>query len=197
MLTLLLLASPAIAASTPEPYPTIAVLEAFGDACRNVENLKTVETDLIKQQWTAEIPPPDSPLGQLLAKGRSQAAEILDDPDDKMSDTRVYTKTIAGERLDIILSSIESNGTFVNGCRMYDVAETRQLETADAQRWIGRDPDKSIDRAELTIASWSPGYHAPHDSFEIFYVPAGSPVIELTTFNGIALKADFVGEIEE
>lgn len=193
----LILLAQAAAVPTGTPYPTTAVLEAFADACRNVENLTTVEADLIKQEWAAEIPPADSPLGQLLATGRSKAAEILDDPDDKMSDTRVYTKTIAGERLDIILSSIESSGTLVNGCRMYDVGESRQIETSDAQKWIGREPNKTLDRAELTIANWSPGYHASHDSFEIFYVPAGSPVIELTKFNGIALKADFVGETEE
>lgn len=193
----LILLAQAAAVPASAPYPAAAVLGAFGDACRNVENLEIVESDLINQEWTAEIPADDSPLGQLLATGRSMATDILDKPDDKMSDTRVFTKTIAGERLDIILSSVESNGTVVNGCRMYDVAETRQIETADAQKWIGREPDKTLDRAELSIANWSPGYHAPHDSFEIFYVPAGSPVIELTKFNGIALKADFVGETEE
>lgn len=187
------------AALTPAvaPYPTASVLEAFGNACRNVQDLKQVETDLAEQDWKAETPADDSPLGKLLAVGRESAAKVLDGPDDKMSDTRVFTKSISGERLDIILSSIESDGTVVNGCRLYDVNETRKIDLAEAQKWIGREPIKSLDQKEITVTNWSPGYAEGHDSFEVFYIPEGSPVIELTQFNGLAIKADFVGETEK
>ncbi len=178
------------------PYPVVPVLDAFAKACENIQDIKRVEADLIAQQWTAEIPAEDSPLGQLLAVGRAGAAKILDGPDDKMSDMVVYTKTVSGERLDIIISQVQSSGTVVNGCRLYDVEETRQINLADAQKWIGREADKTRASDAISIANWTPGYHEGHDSFEIFYVPAGSPIIALTKFNGIALKADFVGETE-
>lgn len=195
-LSLLLLAQ---AATIPAvaPYPSAAVLEAFGEACRNVQDLKQVEVDLLAQQWTAETPADDSPLGKLLAVGRAGAEKILDDPDDKISDTVVFTKNVEGERLDIILSSVQSSGRFVNGCRMYDVNETRKIETAEAKKWIGREPDRSVGREEIFMTNWEPGYAESHDSFEIFYVPEGSPIIALTQFHGLALKADFVGETEQ
>ncbi len=195
-LSLLLLVQ---AATTPAvaPYPSTAGLEAFGEACRNVRDLEQVETDLVEQQWTAEIPADDSPLGKLLAVGRAGAAKILDSDGDTMSNTKVYTKTIKGERLDVILSSVQSSGRFVNGCRMYDVNETRKIETADARTWIGREPDRSVGREEIFMTNWAPGYAEGHNSFEIFYVPEGSPIIALTQFHGLALKADFVGETEQ
>ncbi|MEO9636317.1 MAG: hypothetical protein ABJF89_04010 [Parasphingorhabdus sp.] len=197
MITKLLLALQAAAVSTAAPYPSGNVLEAFDAACRNIASIEAVETDLAEQKWALEIPATDSPLDRLLAVGRAGAAKILDEPGDKMSDARVYTKTVSGERLDIIVSRVESNGTFVNGCRLYDVAETRSIDRAAAEQWIGREADKTIDREEISIANWTPGYADGHDSFEIFYVPEGSPLIKLTQFNGIALKADFVGQIKK
>lgn len=190
----LLLAAQAAVAPNTSPYPTAAVLKAFGQACANVAVLEATKADLIAQQWTAETLPEDSPLGQLIAAGRAQAAVILSEPGDKMSDTSVFTKMIAGERLDIILSSVESDGTFVNGCRLYDVGEERRIDLDAAQKWVGRDADEVIDRKELSTAYWSPGYGADHDSFVIYHVPANSPVIAMVKFNGIGLKADFVGE---
>lgn len=196
-LALLLFALAATATPAVAPYPAASVLEAFGDACRNIPDIGQVETDLIDQGWTAEIPPADSPLGKLLAIGRLQAEEVLDGPDDRMSDTSVFTKTVSGERVDIILSQVESDGTMVNGCRLYDVDETRKISAEDGAKWIGRASNRRVDEAEISLTNWSPGYDRSHDSFEIFYVPEGSPVIALTQFHGIALKADFVGETEK
>ena len=196
-LALLLLAQAATATPVPAPYPATSILDAFGDACRNIQDIAQVETDLVDQGWVAEIPPADSPLGKLLAIGRAQAEQVLDGPDDRMSDTSVFTKTVSGERLDIILSQVESNGTMVNGCRLYDVDETRKISAEDGAKWIDRAANRSVDREEISLTNWSPGYDTSHDSFEIFYVPEGSPVIALTQFHGIALKADFVGETEK
>lgn len=196
MKILFLLAQATIATSAA-PYPAAAVLDAFGEACRNIEDIAQVETDLAEQGWTAEIPPADSPLGKLLAIGRAQAEKVLDGPDDRMSDTSVFTKTVSGERLDIILSQVESEGTMVNGCRLYDVDETRKISPEDGEKWMDRAANRSVDRQEISLTNWSPGYDTRHDSFEIFYVPEGSPVIALTQFHGIALKADFVGETEK
>lgn len=193
----LLLAQAASVTPAAAPYPAASVLEAFGEACRNIQDIAQVETDLVDLGWTAEIPPADSPLGKLLAVGRAQAEELLDGPDDRMSDTSVFTRTVDGERLDIILSQVESEGMMVNGCRLYDVSEGRKISLADGEKWMGRAPDRSVDRDEISLTNWSPGYEERHDSFEIFYVPEGSPVIALTQFHGIALKADFVGETEK
>lgn len=194
---MLLLLAQATAIPAAAPYPAASVLEAFGEACRNIQDIALVETDLVEQGWTAEIPPEDSPLGKLLAVGRAQAEQLLDGPDDRMSDTSVFTRTVSGERLDIILSQVESEGTMVNGCRLYDVDETRKIGPEDGEKWIGRAPDRSVVRDEISLTNWSPGYDTSHDSFEIFYVPEGSPVIALTQFHGIALKADFIGETEK
>jgi len=193
----LFLAFQVAAASAAAPYPSGDVLDAFDAACRNIASIEKVEADLVEQEWVAEIPATDSPLGRLLAVGRAGAAEILNETGDRMSDTRVFTKTVSGESLDIIVSRVESNGTIVNGCRLYDVAETRSIDLAKADKWIGRKADKVIEREEPAVVNWTPGYADGHDSFEIFYVPEGSPVIKLTQFNGIALKADFVGETEQ
>ena len=135
-------------------YPAIPGLNAFAKACANIQDIEQVEADLKEQQWTAETPADDSPLGQLLATGREAAGRILTDPDDKMSDTVTYSKTISGERLDIIISQVQSYGTTVNGCRAYDVGETRQIELADAQKWMERDADKTIDRDEISVAKY-------------------------------------------
>ena len=186
----------ALAASS-SPYPATEVLAAFGDACAKIETLDGAEAHVVAAGWTKFDPAPDSAVGQIVALGRSEAEKLLaNDPTSSLSPMRVYHRDVAGESLELVLSGVTRQGAPVNGCRLYDVGETRPIAIEAAEKWIGRPVGTRNDFPEISIAEWSPGYGPDHDSFALYFVPPGSPAIQLVKVSGITLKADFVGAAE-
>jgi len=176
------------AAAAPAPaYPAVEVLEAFGQACAGLDKIEATG-------WQRYDPPADSPLGALIAYGKEEGAKLAAETKGKLLDMGVYRKTVAGETLDLVRSGAEVGGVRVDGCRVYDVGETRQIPVAVAQKWIGREPTRQSSLPAISIAVWEPGQAPGQDSFELFFVPEGSPAIAMLKFSGVAMKADYIGE---
>ena len=143
--------------------------------------------------WTGFTPDRSSPVGELVEFGMTEGKKIVAEKGGSISPMRVMRRTVAGEELVAVLSDVTMDGAKVNGCRVYDVGETRRITQADAERWTGRAPSRAQEDEVIAVAAWEPGYAAEHDSLEVFFVPAASPAITFVKVSGIALKADFVG----
>lgn len=190
----LLLAAQAPVDASPEPaYPADDVLAAFADVCRPIADLDAVAEGAAARGWERFEPDPASPIGELVAFGETEGAKMLAPKGGKLLPMAALRRNVAGEDLVVILSGIELSGQRVNGCRLYDVGETRELDASAIESWVGRPRTRNMDDPAIRVSTWEPGYDAAHDSLELFFIPPGSPAIAMLKVSGVALKADFVG----
>lgn len=195
VLALASVSTPAVAV-TPAAYPAAAVLGAVRDACSELSTRKTAASNVAAAGWTKAPDPFATPVGALVRFGYDEGRKLLKDKAGRIDEgPLVFSHTVGGETLYLVLSSVEMDGMVVNGCRAYDVGESRRIGKDEATSWAGRAPDASVDRPELVKYTWEPGLVAGQDSFEVFYVPAGSPLVAMTKLPGIAIKADLVGVV--
>jgi len=180
-------------ANPPAPaYPLAAVLDAVRQACSDLSSTEAAEHQVAASGWTRAADPDATPIGALIRFGNEAGAKAVAGHGKMTGSPNVYSRGVDGETLYLTVSGAEVDGLSVVGCRAYDVDETRKVDAAAAQKWVGRAPDKTVDRAELTRLTWEPGIQPRQDSFEIYFVPAGSPVTAMTKFPGLAFKADAV-----
>lgn len=179
------------------PYPSIAILDAFRSGCGGIEDQVAASASLVVAGWEASVPAsrPDA-LIRFLDFAQRAGAPLVSEQGGSMSEMEIFEQSIAGERLYIVLSEVRIDGTRVTGCRLFDLGETRRISTETAQAWLGREATKLIDRPEVTVATWEPGTLPGHDSFQLFFVPANSPLKGALFFDGVALKSDTVGVLE-
>ena len=187
----LMLGSASAHAVTPAPYPAVAVLEAAKAACARLGKRADTVADLTTNGWMPISLPAGSSLAQLLEIGKNAGAKAVG-PSGSMAETAVYGKTVENEDLVIILSGVTTDGVTVNGCRLYDAGETRPLPVAEAERWIARAPTRSDSNEVFSIASWSPGLVKGQDSFDLYFVPSKSPLVEVLKVSGVAIRMDQV-----
>jgi hypothetical protein len=187
-------ASPA-AVCAAEPggaYPASEVLDAVKSACSSLQTLEGARTAIAAAGWRAAVDPGATPVGAIVKFGSEAGAKMLDGTGKMLNQPEVYSRTVAGEGLWLVLSGIEMSGVRVHGCRVYDPLETRTVSAPAVAEWVGREPTATIDRAELTKFTWEPGLVEGQDSFEMFRVPADSPLKALVKVDGLAWKADQV-----
>ncbi|MEM6907076.1 MAG: hypothetical protein AAF494_00220 [Pseudomonadota bacterium] len=176
------------------PYPAREVLEAFKTGCGAIEDQAAASKSLSAAGWDLSDPASrPAPLTEFLTFAQEAGGEVMRAQGGTMSEMEVFEKTIAGERVFIVLSEVRSNGVRVSGCRLFDLGETRPIPIETATDWLGREPVKTIDQDGLIIADWEPGTLPGHDSFQLFFVPADSPLKQAFKFDGVALKSDTVG----
>jgi hypothetical protein len=177
---------------TPTAYPAVAVLEAVKAACSRLERREDTVADLAANGWQKVELAADSPLGQLLAMGKAAGEKMLKADGGSIAESAAYTKSVAGEDLTIILSGVVTDSATVNGCRIYDVGETRPLDPAAVARWMGREPTRSNSNDALTLSNWTPGLADGQDGFDVYFVPAESPLVPLLKVSGVAIRMDYV-----
>jgi hypothetical protein len=188
--------SPAAAAQAASAYPAAQVLSAAREACSQLSGRDAAAAKIAASGWAKAADPYATPVGDLVRFGNEAGRKILGEEGKLDDGPLVFSREVGGETLHLVLSSVESAGVVVTGCRTYDVGETRRIDQAQSSAWAGRKPDDVVDRAELVKYTWEPGLIPDQDSFEIFYVPAGSPLIELIKVSGIAIKADQVSKLQ-
>ncbi len=186
----------AAAPTSAAPYPIAEVLGAARDACSQLSSRDAAAAKVAASGWTKAADPYATPVGDLVRLGYEAGAELLAKRGKLDDGPLVFSRQVSGETLYLVLSSVEVDGTGVLGCRTYDVGEERRIDPAAATAWAGRKPDQTIERAELAKYTWQPGLTPGQDSFEIFHVPAESPLIGLIKISGIAIKADQVSDLQ-
>lgn len=188
--------TPAAAAQVAPAYPAAQVLSAAREACSQLSGRDAAAAKVVANGWAKAADPYATPVGDLARLGYEAGRKLLGDEAKLDDGPLVFSREVAGETLHLVLSSVESAGVVVTGCRTYDVGEARRIEQPQAAAWAGREPDAVVDRPELIKYTWEPGLLPGKDSFEIFYVPAGSPLIALIKVSGIAIKADQVSKLQ-
>ncbi len=187
-------ATPAPAqAETSAPYPAVAVLDAVKAACSRLEKREDTLADLTANGWVPVALPADSPLGQLLAMGKAAGEAMMKAGNGSVATPAAYGKTVAGEDLKIILSGVTMANSIVNGCRLYDVGETRPIPIEVAERWFGKKADRANENEALSIATWYIGPEDDGATFDIYFVPASSPLVNAMKVSGVAIRMDYVG----
>lgn len=181
------------AAAQDAPYPALEVLNAFRDGCGAIADQAAASASLAAAGWEVSDPA-FQPVGltEFLTFARDAGGQAVTAQGGSMSDMEVFDKTIAGERLFVVLSEVKVDEVRVTGCRLFDFGETRAISAATVTEWLDREPVNVIDRPEAQIADWEPGILPGHDSFQLFFVPTDSPVKDAFKFDGVALKSDTV-----
>ncbi|WP_379550955.1 hypothetical protein [Qipengyuania sp. DGS5-3] len=179
--------------ATDAPYPAIEVLNAFRDGCGSIANQAAASASLTAAGWTEGGAFAPIQLVQFLTFAQDAGGEAVNAQGGTMSDMEVFEKTVAGERVFIVLSEIKVDGTRVSGCRLFDLGETRAIPAQTVTDWLGAEPIKSVDENVIKVHDWEPGLAPEHDSFQLFFVPNDSPFKAMVKFDGIAFKADTVG----
>lgn len=124
---------------------------------------------------------PPYPLDEVLLSFREGCGQM-----------QVFENPIAGETVQIVLTEVNIGGQRVSGCRLFDAGEARQITIKQVTSGPDSEPLTQIGQDGLIVADWEPG----HDSFQLYFIPSGNPLEEITKFNGIGLKADTVGDTE-
>jgi len=181
-------------AAAPALYPAAAVMDAMRGACSDVRAVTAAAGPKgAIAGWTRVADPASTPVGGLVAFGQKAGEKMLAGKGQMLGDPAVFRREVAGEELYLVLSAIEMEGRTVRGCRLYDPGETRPITPAAAEAWVGRKATGKVDGPDFSRAAFEPGFAAGQDSFEVFFVPATSPVRALTKIGGVALKADWIG----
>ncbi len=188
-----LLAASALLAAAPAAaqgggYPLPAVVDALRGACSDRATVERAAAGGALAGWTRAADPAKTPVGPVVALG----LDAVRGTNVQATRPAVFARTVAGRPLHIVVSGVTTGGTRVIGCRLYDTGATARVTAAAAQRVVGRAPARSVDRPELQRLSWEPGLAAGQDSFEIYFVPPDSPVVEMVKLGGLALKVDWV-----
>jgi hypothetical protein len=181
----------AAAANPAAAYPSVAVLNATKEVCAALSSSEAATQNAAAHGWSAVTAPKGTPLGDLIAFGLEAGTKLAAQDDGKVMQLSTFTKLVAGEQLSVVFSGIDYGPSGIFGCRVYDIAETRPISIADAETWLGRKADSQVSRPDLTSAKWRPGLNPENDiDFDIFFVPEGSPMIELVKVSGTALVAN-------
>ncbi len=175
------------------PYPALEVLNAFREGCGSIDNQAAASASLDAAGWQRIDAFMPVQLAMFVTFARETGGEAVEAQGGTMSEMEVFEKTIAGERVFIILSEVKVSDIRVSGCRLFDLGETRQVLPETVTQWLDREPAKVIDQEQINVADWEPGISEGHDSFQLFFVPPGSPVKEAFKFDGVAFKSDTVG----
>jgi hypothetical protein len=173
-------------------YPARAVLDAFRIACADLGTLDATRDAAVAAGWQRVADPATTPLGGLVAMSEKLGGSYAAKTGGSLDPMTVYVRELAGERLYVVLSGVTSEGRTVNACRLYDVDEKRSIAPATVSAWLGAQPVQSVDRKEIARATWQPGLSPAQDSFELYHVPADSPIVQMTQVAGLAMKADQV-----
>ncbi|QPQ54152.1 hypothetical protein IC614_07180 [Allosphingosinicella flava] len=182
----------ALIAAAPSAYPADAVLTAFEEACANVVDLDLARRELGKTEWQEFTPEVGTPVEKLISLGKEMLGDSI-----KMRPTHAFRRTVAGESLHLILSGVEMEGIWLNGCRLYDFEEERRIDPALVTAGLHRDPAETIERAGVLAKTvWEPGYKAEHEAMELYHIPKESPAKQALGVSGISLVAKAQGTLE-
>ncbi len=99
-------------------------------------------------------------------------------------------RTVESRDLHLIVSFTGSEYLDQIGCYLYDFDAAEPVDPAAVGRMLGiAAPAQSMETAEITSHVWGPPPSMPRtlDTY-LTYIPAGSPHVEQTGFDGVVLK---------
>lgn len=191
--TPMLIAAPA-AMAADDAYPIDAMFSEFARACGTMPDFDGTVASVAEAGWertdSAGVPAVASFLEFAEDAGRTAVSEM----GGTMSPAAIFRKAVAGEDVAIVVTEVNVHGGRVTGCRLFDPAETRDAGAARIAELVGGKPVQTIEREGNTIVKFD-GLSPSTDSFDYYFVPAGSPLESHVHFNGLAMKIDSIGPV--
>lgn len=177
-------------------YPVAEVYAAFREACGTVPDWSGTVDHVAGAGWQRTDAAGVPALTSFLDFAEKTGEAAVADEGGALSPVGVFTSTVAGEALAIVVTEVTIHGGRVTGCRLFDAGETRDAGKDAIVALIGRQPASELLREGNTIVK----FEAPAqgiDSFDYYFIPAGSPLEEMVHFNGLAMKIDTIGPAPE
>jgi len=189
-------AGPVMARGVPAPsgdaYPVEQVLSAFRTACGAMSDYSDTIASVTKAGWTDRSEAGIPEMAEFMTFAEDTGRGMIDDAGGTMSQPAIFSNDVAGENLAIVITQVEMAGKRVTGCRLFDPGESRDAGAQGVSTLIGAEPVQLIEREGNTIAKFG-GLADGHDSYDYYFIPAGSPLESMLHFNGLAMKIDSVG----
>ncbi|HEX2793362.1 MAG TPA: hypothetical protein VHN58_02930 [Croceicoccus sp.] len=187
-----LMALPAPATAQDGAYPVAQVYAAFREACGTVPDWSGTVDHVAGAGWQRTDAAGVPTLAGFLDFAEKAGKDAVADEGGALSPVGVFTSIVAGEALAIVVTEVTIHGGRVTGCRLFDAGETRDAGKDAVVALIGQPPASELLREGNTIVK----FDAPAqgiDSFDYYFIPAGSPLEEMVHFNGLAMKIDTIG----
>ncbi len=188
----IMMALPAPAQAQEAVYPVAQVYAAFRGACGAVPDWSGTVDHIARGGWKKTDASGVPALAGFLDFAEKSGQAAVAEAGGSLSPVAVFTNTVAGETLAIVVTEVTIHGGRVTGCRLFDAGETRDAGKDALVALIGKQPDSELLREGNTIVK----FDAPAkgiDSFDYYFIPAGSPLEEMVHFNGLAMKIDTIG----
>lgn len=181
----------AAAAAMSPVQADMALLKAFRLACFNIPDFDRIGAAAEKAGWVW-VPAASHPnLDMLITKGRVATEKMQ--PDAKISGSQ-YRGTFGSRTVYLITSRYEDkDGTWANGCRVYDFDASGPIPKATLVRWMKRPPtgEQPLPDGNVKLL-WEPGWKSGR-SVEASFVSGSDPVSQRFGLKGLVLTAQAIG----
>jgi len=185
LLPLILLA--AVEEPPPAAYPAEAVLDAFTQVCRGVEDYAAAGRAAREKGWKDVAPDDDPNLRKLVDIGMKAVT-------DGRKVSLNFRRTVKGRTLYLVLSRFQDAKSWANGCRVYDFTAPTALPQPLLEKWMKRPSTfRQAQEGVLTKLSWEPGW-GKDITVEAAHVPRGSELTGRTGLAGNVLVAQVTGQ---
>lgn len=188
----MLLAAPAIAADGA--YPIDAMFAEFAKACGPMPDYDGTVASVAEAGWESTDRAGVPALASFMEFAEDAGQKAVAEMGGTMSPAAIFRNTVGGEDVAIVVTEVTVHGGRVTGCRLFDPAETRDAGVAKVKELAGSEPVQTIEREGNTIVKFE-GLSPTTDSFDYYFVPAGSPLESHVHFNGLAMKIDSIGPV--
>ena len=186
----MLLTAPAEAADGA--YPIDAMFAEFAKACGTMPDYDGTVASVTAAGWEATDRAGVPALASFMEFAEDAGRKAVAERGGTMSPAAIFRNTVEGEEVAIVVTEVNVHGGRVTGCRLFDPAETRDAGAGKIKELTASEPVQTIEREGNTIVKFD-GLSPSTDSFDYYFVPAGSPLESHVHFNGLAMKIDSIG----
>ncbi len=190
LLGLVLLASVNVCEAAANPF-SAAFVETFREAC--VPERLSYEGTVGHAKalgWVAVEPSSYPEFAKVMEHSAKGLEEAKADGLELSFQHVALARKVESRDLHLIVSFTGSEFLDQISCYLYDFAATAPVDAAAVGQMLGiAAPAQSMETAEITSHVWGPPPSMPRtlDTY-LTYIPAGSPHVEQTGFDGVVLK---------
>jgi hypothetical protein len=177
-------------AAAAEPYPAIAVLDAFRAACAGSGSQAGLRDAAVADGWTLVTDPSATPLREVMADVRRATQAMLGQNPGATNDDALLRRVVAGETVYLQMSQTTIGAFTAGECRLYDPGETRAIPTEVVTQWMGRGPIEAMSHAEYSRDRWSPALDGRDGKFGTTLLVEGGRLAQSARFVGLMITTD-------
>ena len=196
-LLLLGLSGCANAETSSQPTADYSLRPAFDEhkaACSDFKTREEAASHVAAAGWQKVADVAKSQMGAAIARTDEFGATMKKRPGGNYEPTLLYQKKVAGREMFITVTQSGLLGKRMIGCRLFDLSQSLSVVQVEAEKLVGRPVSQVQSVQGIRVLLWLPGLAEPQPNFEIWQIPPGSPAAIEQKFDGLMLRADFIGE---